>query len=301
MMDKSISILDKLKNKSKASGIGYQLLLQLLCQEEFLRRLSKSDFKNDFVLKGGLFIYILTEFKSRATVDMDFFLRNQTNDMEKIVENVKTVINTNSKYDFIKYEIISVHQITVEKEYPGVSIQMIGKIGNTRTPVNIDFGVGDVIVPKSETRIMKSQLAEFEDVEVSTYSLESTISEKFDAILQRFELTSRMKDFYDIWYLALNYDFDGETLSTAVKDTLENRGTLIEVDSIGRVIRLVDNETILIRWQAFCLKMNIELEFIECINVIEALLNPIINLLLLDELHRKKWLSKELRWVNQLN
>lgn len=232
---------------------------------------------------------------------MDFFLRNQTNDMEKLVENVKTVINTNSKYDFIKYEIISVHQITVEKKYPGVSIQIIGKIGNTRTPVNIDFGVGDVIVPKSETRIMKSQLSEFEDVEVSTYSLESTISEKFDAILQRFELTSRMKDFYDIWYLAMNYDFDGETLSTAVKVTLENRGTLIEVDSIERVVRLADNETILIRWQAFCLKMNIELDFIECINVIEALLNPIINTLLLDELHLNKWLSKELRWINQLS
>jgi len=77
MMDDRVkSILGKLKSKSKSSGIDYQLLLQLLCQEEFLRRLSLSDYRHEFILKGGLYIYLLSDLKSRPTVDMDFLIQN---------------------------------------------------------------------------------------------------------------------------------------------------------------------------------------------------------------------------------
>jgi len=299
MNDKTKSTLEKLKNKSKSTGVDYQLLLQLLCQEEFLRRLSMSDYNNNFILKGGLFIYLLSDFKSRVTVDMDFLLRNLSNDTMEIIECVKSILSTGSKYDFIDYEVLNVKQITLEKKYPGISIQMIGKIGNTKTPVNIDFGIGDVVVPKPETRIMRAQLSEFDDIKVKTYSLESTISEKFDAILQRFELTSRMKDFYDIWYLAVNYDFDGTVLSSAVKDTLNDRGTIFEVDSLDRVVRLAENQTIMIRWHAFCLKMNIDLELSECIDVLKELLIPIVNSLLVGDMYTGIWVLKEVKWVEK--
>jgi hypothetical protein len=178
---------------------------------------------------------------------------------------------------------------------------MIGKIGNTKTPVNIDFGFGDVVVPKPETRIMRAQLTGFDDVYVDTYSLESTISEKFDAIIQRFELTSRMKDFYDIWYIALNYDFDGKTLSSAIYETLTNRGTRIENDSIDRILRLKENEIVMTRWNAFCKKMNINLEFEESTKVIDVLLGPIVTKLLKGDLNTGIWSSKEQRWVYEIN
>ena len=298
MMDDRVkSILGKLKNKSKSSGIDYQLLLQLLCQEEFLRRLSFSEYKHEFVLKGGLYIYLLSELKSRPTVDMDFLIRNVSNNLDGLIERVIAIVGTKTDNEFIGFELLNAKQITLEKKYPGVSMQMIGKIGNTKTPVNIDFGFGDVVVPKPETRIMSAQLTGFDDVSVDTYSLESTISEKFDAIIQRFELTSRMKDFYDIWYIALNYDFDGKALSSAIYETLTNRGTRIENDSIDRVLRLKENEIVMTRWNAFCKKTNINLEFDESTKVIDVLLGPIVTKLLKGELNTGIWSSKEQKWV----
>ncbi len=182
-----------------------------------------SKYMENFVLKGGLFIYILSNFESRTTVDMDFLLRNQSTEIDNVINDVKDIISIETENEFIVFEIIKIKAISVEKKYPGVSIQMMGKINNTRTPVNIGFGVGDVVVPKTEIRNMKAQLDGFEDVKVHTYSLESTVAEKLDAILQRFELTSRMKDFYDIWYISMTFNFDGRLLSTVIKDTFLNR------------------------------------------------------------------------------
>lgn len=296
MIDKSKSVLDRLKGKSKTTGIAYQQLIQLLCQEEFLRRLSGSDYVNHFVLKGGLFIYILSEFKSRTTVDMDFLLRNQSNNKEEIIISITNIINVKTENKFIEFEIVKVEHITVDKKYPGVSVHMIGKIGKTKTPVNIDIGIGDVIIPKSEMRLMRAQLTDFEDVNVNTYSLESVIAEKFDAILQRFELTSRMKDFYDIWYISRNFDFDGLNLSKAIKETLANRGTIIQKDSIERIKRLEVNQIVLNRWTIFNKKMKINLELKDCIHMIDSLLNPIVDSLLNDELVNGIWVSSDLEW-----
>lgn len=296
MKNKCNSVLDKLKNKSKITGVGFQQLLQLLCQEEFLRRLSRTQYMDKYILKGGLFIYILSDFQSRATIDMDFMLKNQSNNIDNLILSIKEIINVKTENDFIIFEIIDTKQITLEKKYPGVSVQMIGKVGNTRTPVNIDFGIGDVITPSPEIRVMKAQLNEFNDVCVNTYSLESTVAEKFDAILQRFELTSRMKDFYDIWYIATTFDFDGELLSRAVKSTLLNRGTVIEKESIERIIRLSENPVILTRWNTFCKKMKINLEIRECIEMIGRLLNPVTENIIKNQIHYDVWKSSEKSW-----
>lgn len=301
MMDDRVkSILGKLKSKSKSSGIDYQLLLQLLYQEEFLRRLSLSDYRHEFILKGGLYIYLLSDLKSRPTVDMDFLIQNVSNNIEGLIERVMAIVAIKTDNEFIGFDLSNVKQITLEKKYPAISMQMIGKVGNTKTPLNIDFGFGDVVVPKPEMRTMRAQLSSFDDINVDTYSLESTISEKFDAILQRFELTSRMKDFYDIWYIAFNYDFDGEVLSSAVNETLKNRGTQIEIDSISRVIRLKENEIVMMRWHAFCKKMNMNLEFEECIRAIDELLGPIVSKLLNGGFNSGTWSSNEQSWLYKI-
>lgn len=110
----------------------------------------------------------------------------------------------------------SFEEITPQRKYKGVSFQLIGKIKNTKTPFNVDFGIGDVIVPKAEKRVIPTQLDTFTPPEISTYSLESTIAEKFDAMLQRMELTSRMKDYYDLYFIAHTFDFDGRKLQEAI-------------------------------------------------------------------------------------
>ena len=86
-------------------------------------------------------------------------------------------------------------EISPQRKYHGISTQIIAQIKNVRVPFNVDIGVGDIIVPRAEERTINTQLPDFEAPVIKTYSLESTIAEKFDAILQRFELTGRMKDF----------------------------------------------------------------------------------------------------------
>lgn len=298
-MDKTKSVLARLKNKSKSSGVGYQQLLQLLCQEEFLRRLSKSEYKRNLVLKGGLFIYILSDFQSRATIDMDFLLKDYSNDMDEITDLVSSIINVHTENEYITYEIKGVEQITVDKKYPGISVHMIGKIGNTKTPVNVDFGVGDIIVPESEVRLMKTQLDDFERVEVDTYSLESTVAEKFDAVVQRLALTSRMKDFYDLWYIASEFDFEGSVLRDAVRNTLENRGTPIEADSFERVIGLEGNRVTQTRWRAFCKKQKVDLELSKAIEMIDMFLHDVVNAIISGNSFEKKWVSDEHGWKEE--
>ena len=222
MADMAASVLAKLKNKAKSSGISYQQCLQLFFQEEFLRRLAGSKYAENFVLKGGLFIYPLTNFESRATVDVDFLMRGLNNDLARMDEIIAEILAVDTGNDFVTFKAGKTEPIAVQRKYHGVSTQITGYIKNVRVPFNVDIGVGDVIVPSAERRNIQTQLEGYDKPEILTYSLESTIAEKFDAILQRFELTGRMKDFYDIYYLSRTFDFDGLKLQTAIQETLQN-------------------------------------------------------------------------------
>lgn len=111
---------------------------------------------------------------------------------------------------------------------------------NVRVPFNVNIGVGDGIVPRAEERKINTQLPDFEAPVIMTYSLVSTIAKTLDVILQRFELTGRMKDFCDIYYLGRAFDFDGAKLQTAIERTLERRGTPYDMDGFKRIIVLAD-------------------------------------------------------------
>ena len=200
--DIAASVLARLRNKAKAAGISYQQCLQLFMQEEFLRKLSKSGYEDALILKGGLFIYTLTNFESRATVDVDFLLRSVSNSLEEVQALIMKILAVPTGNDYIEMTAKGFEKISPQRKYHGISTQIIGKIKNVRVPFNVDIGVGDVIVPCAEERTIHTQLPDFEAPVIMTYSLESTIAEKFDAILQRFELTGRMKDFlryFTIW------------------------------------------------------------------------------------------------------
>lgn len=138
MADIGASVLAKLKNKAKESGRSNQLCMLLFCQEEFLRRLEKSKYAENFVLKGGLFLYTLTEFDSRVTVDVDFMLRKIPNTPEKLHEVLCEIITLDTTNDFITFEIKSISPISVNKQYPGIHADMVARIKNTRTPFGID-------------------------------------------------------------------------------------------------------------------------------------------------------------------
>lgn len=162
MADMAASVLARLKNKAAASGRSHQLCLQLFCQEEFLRRLEKSRYAENFVLKGGLFVYAVTDFDSRVTIDVDFLLRRIPNTPEQVKAVLEEIISVPSENDFVTFEIKSVAPIAVTKKYAGVGATVVARIKNTRTPFGIDFGIGDVIVPKQEKRKIPTQLEGFD-------------------------------------------------------------------------------------------------------------------------------------------
>ncbi len=256
MADTAASVLARLKNKSKESGRSYQLCLQLFCQEEFLRRLEKSDYSDNFVLKGGLFIYSLTEFDSRVTVNIDFLLKSLPNTPEQLRAILERIISVDTGNEFITFEIKSVLPISVAKKYAGISASLVAHIKNTRTPFSIDFGVGDVIVPKQEKRKIPTQLNDFSSPMINTYSLETTIAEKIDAILSLMEFSSRMKDYYDIYYLANKFDFDGKILVDALKRTFANREHNFTVEQFEQVMSFDADDLMQRKWKAFIKKID---------------------------------------------
>ncbi len=256
MDDIAASVLARLKNKSKKNGRSYQLCLQLFCQEEFLRRLEKSKYAANLVLKGGLFIYCLTDFDSRITVDVDFLLRRMPNTPEQLKKVLEEIIATPTGNDFITFEITDIAPIAVTKKYAGIGASLIAKIKNTKTPFSIDFGVGDIIVPNQEKRQIPTQLEGFTAPAVNTYSLETTIAEKIDAILSLMEFSSRMKDYYDIYYLANKFDFDGSVLTEALSKTFKNRGHAFTAEQFAQVMAFDDDESMQKKWKAFCRKID---------------------------------------------
>ena len=297
MADVAASVLVKLKNKAKATGISYQQCLQLFFQEEFLRKLAASRYTENFVLKGGLFIYTLTNFESRATVDVDFLMRGLNNDLARMDEIIAEILAVDTGNDFVTFKASKTEPIAVQRKYHGVSTQITGYIKNVRVPFNVDIGVGDVIVPNAQRRNIQTQLDGFEKPEILTYSLESTIAEKFDAILQRFELTGRMKDFYDIYYLSRTFDFDGLKLQTAIQETLQNRGTAYEKDSFDRILALADDEDMQTKWRYFLKTLgNPEIAFRVVIAVIAAFLSPVLEAVLQETEFLQYWSSNASLW-----
>ena len=297
MADIAASVLAKLRNKAKASGISYQQCLQLFVQEEFLRKLSKSGCEDTLILKGGLFIYTLTNFESRATIDVDFLLRGYSNTIDDVKELICKIIDTPTGNDYIEMRAKGFEEISPQRKYHGISIQIIAQIKNVRVPFNVDIGVGDIIVPRAEERTINTQLPDFEAPVIKTYSLESTIAEKFDAILQRFELTGRMKDFYDIYFLSKHFDIDGDDLVGAFKRTFEARHRFFTESKVKRLPDIYKFDPTNALWVSFAKKIKKEnLIFKDVLSNIYLFLYEPLICTLLNKPFNKHWNSSLYKW-----
>ena len=298
MADIAASVLARLKNKAKESGRSYQLCLQLFCQEEFLRRLEKSQYAENLVLKGGLFIYSVTDFDSRVTVDVDFLLRKVSNTPKQLQTVIETIISTPTGNDFVTFEIKDIVPIAVAKKYAGIGVSLVARIKNTKTPFSIDFGVGDVIVPKQEKRKIPTQLDDFTAPIVNTYSLETTIAEKIDAILSLMEFSSRMKDYYDIYYLANKFDFDGATLTEALRKTFENRGHTFTAEQFEQVMAFDSDDAMQKKWKAFARKIDTKTDdYSTVLKVIKNfLVQPFLSAIKETEF-TEKWSVTDSSWL----
>ena len=298
MADVAASVLARLKNKAKESGRSYQLCLQLFCQEEFLRRLEKSKYAENLVLKGGLFLYSLTDFDSRVTVDVDFLLRQVPNTPEQLRTILKEIIAVQTGNDFVTFELKDVAPIAVAKKYAGIGASMVARIKNTRTPFGVDFGVGDVIVPKQEKRKIPTQLDDFVAPTINTYSIETTVAEKIDAILSLMEFSSRMKDYYDIYYLANKFDFDGKVLTEALRKTFANREHNFTAEQFEQVMGFGDDTAMQKKWKAFVRKIDTKTdEYSTVLKTIKAFLSKPFIAAVVGKEFTEKWSAADGEWM----
>lgn len=297
MADAAAAVLARLKNKANESGRTYQLCLQLFCQEEFLRRLEKSKYVDNLVLKGGLFIYAITDFDSRVTMDVDFLLWKVPNTPEQLKTVLEEIITAPAGNDFVTYEIKGIAPIAVTKKYAGIGASLVARIKNIRTPLNIDFSVGDMIVPKQEKRKIPTQLEDFTVPMINTYSLETTVAEKIDAILNLMEFSSRMKDYYDIYYLANKFDFDGALLAEAMKKTFANRNHSFTVEQFEQVMAFDGDEAMRKKWKAFCRKTDIKTDdYSTVLKAIRSLLSEPFAAAVEGRNYVKRWSGSENKW-----
>lgn len=298
MADMAASVLARLKNKAKENGRSYQLCLQLFCQEEFLRRLEKSKYADNLVLKGGLFLYSLTDFDSRVTVDVDFLLQQIPNTPEQLKGILEEIIAVQTGYDFVTFEIKDIAPIAVAKKYAGIGASIVARIKNTRTPFGIDFGVGDVIVPKPEKRKIPTQLDDFVAPTVNTYSIETTVAEKIDAILSLMEFSSRMKDYFDIYYLANKFDFDGKVLFEALRKTFENREHNFTAEQFNQVMGFDDDVAMQKKWKAFVRKADTKTDdFSTVLKTIKAFLAKPFTAAVEGKEFTEKWSAANGKWI----
>jgi len=295
--DIAASVLARLKNKASETGRSNQLCLQLFCQEEFLRRLQLSRYADNFILKGGLLVYALTNFDSRVTVDIDFLLRNVPSSPDEFRLILDEIIAVKTGNDFVTFEISGIEPIAVTRKYAGIGAVIIAHIKNTRTTFGIDCGTGDVIVPIQEKRTIPTQLVGFEAPAVYAYSVETIVAEKIDAVLFLMEYSSRMKDYYDILYISRRFDFDGKTLCKAIVETFNNRNRNFSILQLDRLAALGDDIAMNKKWNAFLKRVKTtEAGFSDVLKNIEAFLKDVVVAAISGHEFKKSWSATNGCW-----
>lgn len=173
----------------------------------------------------------------------------------------------------------------------------MGHIKNVRIPFSVDIGVDDVIIPGAVKRNVITRLEGFREPNIYTYSIESTIAEKFDAILRRMTATSRMKDFYDIFYWSQAFEFEGKTLQEAIFETLQHRGTPYEKDSMEKIKAFEQNTFLSNLWKNYNPGIGlVKPDFSSVLQQIDRFIGPVYQSILREEDFFEIWSPKENVW-----
>ncbi|MBI5057511.1 MAG: nucleotidyl transferase AbiEii/AbiGii toxin family protein [Nitrospirae bacterium] len=219
------SVRGQLQNKAKETHRPFAEILQYFGMERFLYRLSRSEYANRFILKGALMFTVWHIPQRRTTLDIDFLARfdNQTTSIEKMVKDVcKTdVIPDGLIFD---YNSVKGQRIKEDADYERVRVKFAGFLQRSRIPMQIDISFGDSILSGAKT-IEYPVILDFPMPRLKGYPAESVVSEKFEAMVKLGAINSRMKDFYDIWLMMRQFDFDSSKLAEALKRTFTHRKT----------------------------------------------------------------------------
>ncbi len=232
--DLAASVAARLLNRAKETGDDHQTLLTSYCLERFLYRLGASDRRDCFVLKGAMLLRLWSDRPYRATRDLDL-LRRGGGEFEAIREDLRAILATPVPPDAVDFdgEHIGVEAIRAEDEYAGARATLRARCGKARLTLQIDMGLGDTVWPAPQTCAYPS-LLDFPAPDLLAYPREAVVAEKLEAMVVLGDRNSRIKDFFDLHYLASRFEFDRATLAEAVRRTFERRRTPVPTeDPIG--------------------------------------------------------------------
>lgn len=273
------SVKGRLLNLAQEKGVRYQQLLTRYFQERLLYRLSRSLYRENFVLKGGALLYAYEQFVARPTLDIDFMGQHINKDKENILRAIADICTTQVEEDGVTFfaGTLKADNITIEKKYPGIRISVEVAMDTIRQTLSMDIGFGDIVVPHPLDLDFPALFPAFGEPYLLAYSLETVVAEKYQTIIERSLANSRMKDYYDLYRLLLSQSFEPKTLKEAIATTFSNRGTILNSNDIFFTKEFRDHEDLNSRWNAYVKKMKLNdiPSFAEIVSFIQDQLSKI--------------------------
>lgn len=292
------SVRQKLQNLSKKQRDDFQLILTRYALERLLYRLSQSPYQHQFILKGALLFSLWSHETHRPTRDLDLLGYG-----EKTISYLEGVFReiclTPVEPDGLEFKDDQVVGSTIKEnqEYEGVRIKLLAFLSGTRTriPLQIDIGFGDVVTPAVMEVEFPTILEQFPAPSLRAYPPETVVAEKFQAMVTLGIANTRLKDFYDVCFLAQQFEFQGKELGRAIKSTFERRGTPIPQElPFGLTSQFCNLKQK--QWNAFVSKTQVNTNvknFAEVLSVIETFLMPLCLALVKGETFEKTWQPPE--------
>ena len=245
MIKTARQLKDLIRNLSRKNFADAQILMRNYVMERFLERISLSEYKDKFILKGGMLVAAMVGLDARSTMDLDATVKGANVNVED-VENLISAIVTVPIDDGVKFQLKSISEIMDEAEYPGIRVSMTTTFDGVVTPLKIDISTGDAITPR-EVRYSFKLMLEDRSIDIWAYNLETVLAEKLETIITRATTNTRMRDFYDIAILQQLYGdtLNSQVLHDALLATAHKRGTEHHLTEAAPVFDEVENSPIM--------------------------------------------------------
>lgn len=270
MSSKAMSLKGKIKNYAKSKSIAAQVVLQNYMFERFLARLSMSDYREKFVVKGGMLIAAIVGLDTRSTMDLDTTLRNLPLTEEKVMEAVENICKITLGDDVI-FEVKSIAPIRKDDRYCGFCVRLDAIYDTIVTPLSIDVSTGDVITPEAVEYEFSGIFDEEIRIKMWGYNIESVMAEKVETILSRGIFNTRPRDFYDVYILGTTQRYDKKIFLKALEATAIHRGSREQIiDKTGIIEKLSASEELIQMWEKYRKKFSYasEIQYADVMDVL---------------------------------